>query len=427
MIERDLSQCTPMIHFQAGEEGATLRATEVKPKLDRFIYRWCKKKGKEIKNTWLVEAKTPDKKAERHRALDYKLRFVAQGAARIAEPMKGLFFGNMGGEEKKTVFYEKPIHMTILCLHTELEKILEECVDLFFLTTNFGTRQNKGFGGFVTEKRQEAEGQLAWWFGTNRVYKLQYPGGTSVDKIMNDIRVIYQVLKSGINYCWKTERNQNYYIKSFLTQYFLQSDVGGEKQYLKDKKIGPVVYEKWNKHLANKHRRTPRYRRYIRALLGTCDTQTWFYDDSKKNYEKREITFESDKNGDESKLARVPSPILFKIINSTLYIMLVDIPSNVYGTKFSFTRYRIEKRQNRKVKVPEKLSTDADNEADRFLSIPSLAEMNEWGINMENILAEYIQALNGDGENDIRGNMQHWEERDKPKFISNDLHFVPVD
>jgi len=32
-----LKQHTPLIHFQHDQEGATLRASEVKPKLDRFI------------------------------------------------------------------------------------------------------------------------------------------------------------------------------------------------------------------------------------------------------------------------------------------------------------------------------------------------------------------------------------------------------
>ena len=32
-----LKQHTPIIHFQHDQAGATLRATELKPKLDRFI------------------------------------------------------------------------------------------------------------------------------------------------------------------------------------------------------------------------------------------------------------------------------------------------------------------------------------------------------------------------------------------------------
>ena len=35
--EHELKQWTPLIHFQSGQSGATLRTTEVKPKLDRFL------------------------------------------------------------------------------------------------------------------------------------------------------------------------------------------------------------------------------------------------------------------------------------------------------------------------------------------------------------------------------------------------------
>jgi hypothetical protein len=36
-LEFTLKQHTPLIHFQHDQEGATLRATEVKPKLDKFV------------------------------------------------------------------------------------------------------------------------------------------------------------------------------------------------------------------------------------------------------------------------------------------------------------------------------------------------------------------------------------------------------
>lgn len=36
-----LKQHTPLIHFQHSQEGATLRASEVKPKLDKFIIERC--------------------------------------------------------------------------------------------------------------------------------------------------------------------------------------------------------------------------------------------------------------------------------------------------------------------------------------------------------------------------------------------------
>ena len=34
-----LKQHTPLIHFQHSQEGATLRASEVKPKLDKYIIK----------------------------------------------------------------------------------------------------------------------------------------------------------------------------------------------------------------------------------------------------------------------------------------------------------------------------------------------------------------------------------------------------
>ena len=38
-LDFTLEQIVSMIHFQGDEEGATIRATELKPKLDRFLYR----------------------------------------------------------------------------------------------------------------------------------------------------------------------------------------------------------------------------------------------------------------------------------------------------------------------------------------------------------------------------------------------------
>ena len=35
----ELIQHTPIIHFQAKDMGATLRASEVKPKLDRYLMK----------------------------------------------------------------------------------------------------------------------------------------------------------------------------------------------------------------------------------------------------------------------------------------------------------------------------------------------------------------------------------------------------
>ena len=69
-----LHQETPMIHFQSNEEGACLRGTEVKPKLDKFI---LKKKGS-IPSEWYVDR-------EQSNALNYKIRIAAKEEAKIID------------------------------------------------------------------------------------------------------------------------------------------------------------------------------------------------------------------------------------------------------------------------------------------------------------------------------------------------------
>ena len=62
-IEFTLKQHTPIIHFQHDQDGATLRATEVKPKLDRFIIEKLEKSGvNNIETGWFnnIEKKSLD-------------------------------------------------------------------------------------------------------------------------------------------------------------------------------------------------------------------------------------------------------------------------------------------------------------------------------------------------------------------------------
>ena len=147
-LQYKLRQETPMIHFQADEYGAILRATEVKPKLDRFIQEWCKEKEKYevIPDNW---KKKIDKE---NTALDYKMRIINKQNVEGKEVCSDLYFGNMGVKKAlkmKQVLYEDAFDLHIICFHKDLREIIDKCIRLFFLTTNFGTRQNKGFGGFV--------------------------------------------------------------------------------------------------------------------------------------------------------------------------------------------------------------------------------------------------------------------------------------
>ena len=101
-LEFTLRQHTPMIHFQSDQAGATLRATELKPKLDRYLiektfhnnYEECKQYlvGYTNKNENALRKKYEE---EGFRALDYKFiskllkdsqRMIFNGVEEIERP-----------------------------------------------------------------------------------------------------------------------------------------------------------------------------------------------------------------------------------------------------------------------------------------------------------------------------------------------------
>lgn len=171
ILEVKLMQHTPMIHFQYDQYGATLRASEVKPKLDRFLltklggdkgydegFKVAKAKG------WLVGNKGE------HPALDYKVKIIAQDPVekvqlkveRKGEKWKAdfpmLLANIMGGGQKNKEdlrFFSmyKSITLYLYCGKDDLYGALnlDKTLPEFFSNTNFGQRSNKGFGSFTVE------------------------------------------------------------------------------------------------------------------------------------------------------------------------------------------------------------------------------------------------------------------------------------
>lgn len=132
--EFKLIQQTPIIHFQHYQIGATLRASEVKPKLDKYLRRVCRDK---IKKNWYI----PNSKA-----LNYKMRIVAKDKATKTENLP-MCFGN-----KKVGVHYNECELHIICYNDGLANIIDKNIERFFLLHNFGTRQSKGYGGFVCKK-----------------------------------------------------------------------------------------------------------------------------------------------------------------------------------------------------------------------------------------------------------------------------------
>lgn len=357
-----LKQQSPILHFQYADRNATLRATELKPKLDRFIGEWLKrgKKGlppewrmKESKEEQVGKKEGENKEKIKAAALDYRVRILNTGKNTTYNPSQQMpYFGNMGKDnvKKKCVMAEECIELHIRCHIKGLLDVIDECLPTFFLTVNFGTRQDKGFGGFVLcgddgrllRKRAENEELLLNWYGKNRICCIRYKQTIHLDEKLGDIDTLYKVLKGGINDPPAWGGKKGAYIKSYLWEYFnSKKGIDWEKKVLKYNGIAPAVYS------------DPAYAptplrpdiRYVRGLLGIGDQQQWFssdgsggrivdyYNDKNKPvYKKETISIESANKG----IERIPSPLTFKIIGNAVYILPGKIDSRVPGSSFTF-------------------------------------------------------------------------------------------
>ena len=158
-LEFKLKQHTPLIHFQHDQSGATLRATELKPKLDKFLIKHVFKNDFQKYKHFLVGYDGKQKKPSDKDAFDYKVKIFPNGLPAITKPNKFLYFA----KEHKMVSYES-LTLIITSFHnaflTEINKKLGD----FLLITNFGTRSSKGYGSFVLENFRNHELTLKKYF-----------------------------------------------------------------------------------------------------------------------------------------------------------------------------------------------------------------------------------------------------------------------
>ena len=155
-LEVQLKQITPHIHFQYGDAGAVLRATEVKPKLDQFLAQQLQATGNPVPRQWLLPSQEGQSR-EYHFA--YKLSITGRMET-VSWSELPMFFGNVGKNKNRFdgVMAKLPITMVFLCgiqdrqQRAQFMSFLKDHIQDFFLTHNFGSRQTKGYGGYLVEK-----------------------------------------------------------------------------------------------------------------------------------------------------------------------------------------------------------------------------------------------------------------------------------
>lgn len=360
-LEVKLKQHTPLIHFQWEHQGATLRASEVKPKLDRFVLEKlvekkegdskedCYKRGLDIakNNGWLIgESK----------ALDYKMKIKSSGE-KTEWNKPPMYFG---GDDKKGVSYEGGLDLIIFSYCDKIIELLKQYLSEFFFCHNFGCRQSKGYGGFSVEKINDivVSDKIKDCLKDNFdfVYKCESNFQNNFVQIFNKIRNDYQLIKSGIN----NPFNPNAYKKSKLFLFGvkkMKDKPRWEKRFIKKGIKEHTIllnnielsYEKepltGNDKNTNSWEDKPNFYnyKYLRALLGLTE-QYEFLTKTKQDKDKVVVKLKNDS------VERYKSPLLFKIINGTFYI----VGNNSYpvgGKEFNMVFYIKSSKNEKKLYV----------------------------------------------------------------------------
>ncbi len=396
-----LKQHTPLIHFQHDQEGATLRASEVKPKLDQFILtKLGKEKYEETSDEEYVHiAEEYDRNLEHkipfddlydinigiqyyeigkfyakkekwlvgkgdHPALDYKMRIEIDESAEIKEYLLASYINNDGintlrrkgiqgvnntpyfAQEKENgyIINDKltwdeigkkgiqvigDIRITIISKIQEVSDYIAKNIQSFFISTNFGTRQSKGFGSFTTKEITNRnisvelkDNEVLLKSNFLFVYKKNLSKNKTVQNIFTNINNDYRLLKSGLT---------RPYAKSKLMLF--AKSVGWDKKFIKSKVT--EIFDNDDRvnyrlkceesHRKDNYEVRSEYRFY-RALLGLAEQFEFLLENERKNKLIVKIS-----NPD---IMRYKSPLLFKVVDDNIYLVGNDVASEMLNQHF---------------------------------------------------------------------------------------------
>ncbi len=256
-----LKQHTPLIHFQHDQAGATLRAKELKPKLDRFLIGKFKKEKIDY-SKWLIPGQ--------EKALDYKVRvdkinIYTQPINKNQRPAIPFFFGNMGRDYKDgdlgLTYYDSEINCIISTFNIfnddnnkGILDYIDEFIVEFFELSNFGTRQSKGYGSFTVaeivfknEKRKIDFDSGKFIF--NFKFTFTDPNFDNFIQTFEKVEWFYKSLRGGINLKGRANyediqingSNEKHvsgptvlYLKSILFLYLYDKGIQWDKKTIKE-------------------------------------------------------------------------------------------------------------------------------------------------------------------------------------------------
>ncbi|MGI6370624.1 MAG: hypothetical protein GX372_06725 [Ignavibacteria bacterium] len=438
-----LKQHTPLIHFQHDQDGATLRASEVKPKLDRFILtklgenpdqdeisviqkEWEDKEdkkeneGKNFSNLTTYEkgiliAKYRDwliGEGE-HPALNYKMRIIDSDNRNLNEREGEVVI--IPPNKEKTLI-SNDIKLYIIASQEPLRDYIEQHIEDFFIYNSFGKRNNKGFGNFYV---CDEKNPITW-----EKLKQKLPTGTfiyenfirrrienkSFSKEYKFISDVQRKLKSGINY--RDKAGNTTYIKSKLFVYSINQQMRWEKRWIKKqikelvrqtKLPSPLKYNKppndyCNNLDINTNNGNCSYNNwndnntfqdnyfFIRILLGLPEHWEFLTNDDNVRYK---VIPENDY------INRFKSPLIFKVFKNNIYLLIDELPQDfsIYPFKFKVKIKRKKEKENGKKEWEDdkELIYFQDNEEKELTLYPPKIDDN---YNLHDFISNSIQSLN---------------------------------
>ncbi|MFN8243887.1 MAG: hypothetical protein U0X40_07500 [Ferruginibacter sp.] len=368
-----LEQHTPLIHFQALQNGANIRATEIKPKLDKFIWLQLINENANKENAFslfkhlLIGYEPNNIQSLRTRflngffAFNYSIKVLSEGQ-KINSQHRIISENHNGVHYTKTILEFKAWQPEILML---IERLLRN----FLIIENFGKRQNKGYGCFYL-KGTTKEQLIACL--KNISGDCIFMKNESVSDFEQEINKSWSRLKSGQN---------KPYEKSRIFRYASENKIKWEKRFIK-LEIEDLIAISENNYPALYRKREPldcsvdelketytglednpdvetdinsEYNYYfMRALLGLPELYEFQAVD-----DKYQVMIKSESE----EVDRFKAPVTFKVFNNHIYAFPNQFSDQILGQGFIFSVYlKSEKKKKLKeftLRIPRQFNLNS--------------------------------------------------------------------
>lgn len=321
-----LKQHTPLIHFQHDQTGATLRATELKPKLDRFLLQ---------KEPNLPVKKHPNGSV----SLDYKVKITPRDIKtediEKKNPKNGrpipdpLFFGNMGDGKKKKFVTAESIEVEFKSFDKIILEAIEKHFEAFLANTNFGTRQSKGYGSFYIENKKFDPTLVPY-----KVYSF------SSNNWKKDIKLFYSFLRAGIN----TSRFGGIYAKAVIFAFARSQGWTWDKKVIKSTYFNEQLKQQQKEHPEENNALNFGTKEHylVRDLFGLSSEQSW-------------MSYKATITKEHKSIDRFKSPITFKVVDKTVFFWANESVEAMLNEVF---KIKCNRRGNLELSTPPKFSFD---------------------------------------------------------------------